>query len=267
MKSSQFLSSIVTLTALFLATSVSYGQDAEPSIPPEPTLAPAPVTQPSVQEQYPSATLGRAGQLALSAERLFGVAWESEGTDESGTETTRSTTTVTLLSSRISGVIGNYSFSRVAADYFVSDGLSVGAALGYFNASGHYERTSAGVTDESDTGSASGFVVAPRIGYAVMLTPTIGIWPKAGITYTSLSLEDADGNDAGSRRRIAFSLDAPLVITPVPHAGLMIGPTLDYGVSGSDEEESTDTSGATTTNSIDVSTKAIGLHAGLFVYF
>ena len=267
MKTTQFLSSIVTLTSLFLATSVSYGQDTEPSIPPEPTLAPAPVTQPAVQEQYPNATLGKAGQLALSAERLFGVAWESTGTDENGTETTRSTTSVTLLSSRINGVIGNYSFSRVAADYFVIDGLSVGAALGYFNVSGHYEQTTAGVTNESDTGSASGFVVAPRLGYAVMLTPTIGIWPKAGITYTSVSLEDSDGNDAGSNSRIALSLDAPLVITPVPHAGLMIGPTIDYGVSGSDEEESTDTTGATTTNSIDVSTKAIGLHAGLFVYF
>lgn len=278
MRSTLLFCSTLTIISTLFTASAAFAQDTveelEAGSAPAPVAPPAPepvaATAPAgvVQEPTASLTFGRAGQLVVGAERLFGVSWESTGIDEGGVETTTSYTSVALLSNRIGGVLGNYSFSRLAGDYFVVDGFSVGAALGYFNVSGHYKREANGTSDEADTGTFSGFVLAPRVGFATMVSPTVGFWPKAGITYVTLSIDDADGNDATSASRAALSAEAPLSITPVPHVGFSVGPTLDYGIAGSNEDTTfDDTTGNTITESVDVSTIAIGLHAGLFVYF
>jgi len=100
-----------------------------------------------------------------------------------------------------------------------------------------------------------------------MFTPLLGIWPRGGITWLIASSESASGNTKTSSNRLALTMEVPLVITPVPHAGFTVGPTLDLGLSGSDEIKNTDDMGVTTTLKQDVVGTDFGIQAGLFVYF
>lgn len=288
MRTTRRLGSAFTLTSILFASTAAFGQDgasgtldsvAPPqdnsaqAASPQPAQAPAAHAQTQPQPDavvYDPAGIGfgKAGQFAISAERMFGVAWESESTDVNGIENTDSYTGISVLSSRISGAVGNFSFVRLAADYFVTNGLSLGASLGYFNLSGHSEQSANGVTAGNDTGGVRGFHFAPRVGYAAMFSPTVGIWPKAGVSYVSATGFNADGDDLGGSNRTALSLETPLVISPVQHAGFSVGPSLDYGIAGTDDDVDTDpTTGASRTTSVDVSTIALGLHAGVFIYF
>src|SRR3954467_6518719 len=80
---------------------------------------------------------GEKGQIAISAERLFGFTYDSARLTVNNQDTTGGVTQFSLLSSPIAvggqggvGVWGGYGSPRVAGDYFVIDRLSVGAALG-----------------------------------------------------------------------------------------------------------------------------------------
>src|SRR6187549_1027629 len=82
-------------------------------------------------------TFGEKGQIAISAERLFGFTYDSARVTQNGQDSKASVTHFSLLSSPVTLNIGNngvwagYGSPRVAGDYFVIDRLSVGAALGY----------------------------------------------------------------------------------------------------------------------------------------
>src|SRR4051812_2265825 len=76
-------------------------------------------------------TFGNKGQLAISAERLFGFYHDSATISfpaPIGDQTTKHDS-FSLLSSDLGG--GFYGAPRVAGDYFVIDHLSLGGALGY----------------------------------------------------------------------------------------------------------------------------------------
>jgi hypothetical protein len=204
---------------------------------------------------------GTAGQFSLSGERLSGVVVASESTDEGGVDQTTTYTSVSLLASPLAATT-NYSFPRIGLDYLVTDGFTIGAALGMFTVSGTAEAEAMGQSMEEDLGSFLGFLFAPRLGYAYMFNESVGIWPRGGITYATLKSENDDPDITLSQNRLALSLDVPLVLSPVPHVGILLGPAIDFGVSGSNEAEvggmSTDT---------DFKSTDFGLHAGLMAYF
>jgi len=244
MKASLRLCATLAFTAALLPATVAFGQTAAPGF-------------------------GKAGQFAISGDRLFGLSWESISTDQNGRKETQSFTSLSLLRSPMNIAEGNiiagaYNAPRLSLDYFVIDGLSVGGSLGYFSISGHNKQEQAGVSAEADTGSFSGFLIAPRVGYAYMFTDMLGIWPRGGITYLTGSSKNNNGDETASLNRFAFSLDAPLVISPFPHMGFVVGPALDIGLAGSNKTHNPNT-GVTT--SIDASSLNIALNAGLFVYF
>jgi hypothetical protein len=214
---------------------------------------------------------GKSGQFAISGDRLFGLSWESESTNLNGNKITQSFTTFSLfrepatLAASGNSIMESYNIPRLSLDYFVISGLSVGGSFGYFSVGTHIKNVSAGHTAEQDTGSFGGFLFAPRIGYAFMFTDMLGVWPRSGITYVTGKEKNDIGLETSSVNRLAFSLDAPLVISPFPHMGFVVGPALDVGVSGSSKiPNSTATEGPT---SVDVSSLNIALNAGLFVYF
>src|SRR5688572_21507985 len=122
----------------------------------------------SAQERF-----GRQGQFALAAERLTGVVAASERSEVGDTDVTTNITSVYLLANPFNGVITNYSFPRIGFDYLVTNGFTLGASLGYFTYSGSVDVEG----DETDLDGASGFLVAPRLGYAAMFSDTVGIWP------------------------------------------------------------------------------------------
>lgn len=219
---------------------------------------------PTAKAQEPD-QFARANQFALSAERVFGFV-HSSNTQEPAADTTDTTsyTNINLLTNPMGGFFTGYSVARIGFDFFVIDGLSIGAALGYFSASQSNETEVMGTTSESDGPTFSGFLVAPRIGYAYMFNPTVGIWPRGGITYAHRNISDPDSDNENSQNRLAVTLELPLVISPVPHVGFLLGPTLDLGVSGSDNNENTP---PIPDAEVDAKTTDIGVQTGVLVYF
>ena len=124
-----------------------------------------------------------------------------------------------------------YAVPRVGVDYFVIDGLSIGGGIGF--ASYHQEDEFDGVPDEDEIDSTT-FLISPRVGYAVMFSDVIGIWPRGGFTFYTQSNEvgpaDFDEN------AFALTLEFHLVIVPVDHVGLTVGPVIDLGLFGERED-------------------------------
>ena len=223
---------------------------------------------------YAQTELGRSGQFAVSAERLTGLV---RSTVEVETEMGGGTATFTSSSTNFHLLIhpvgtsggdetafGGYSFPRIGADYFVIDRLSLGAALGYFSVATTSELEAGGTSMDVGDVTLSGFLLAPRVGYAVMFNDTVGIWPRGGVTYTHSGFTDNEDDDELSVNMWALSLDVPLVIAPVPHVAFLVGPTLDYGFSGS----FTSTDGATgMEEENDLTVTELGVQAGLTIYF
>lgn len=216
---------------------------------------------------------GEEGTFAVSGERLTSIHHSSVKFEGDGdAEFTISHTNISLFAGPQSlrpsidddaGVENTaYTFPRIAADYFVIDGLSVGASLAYVHSSSSSETELMGTSVESDGPSTSGFLIAPRVGYAYMFQDNLGIWPKLGITYVSAGLTDDDDNEF-STSALAVSLDVPLVFVPVEHVAFTAGPSLDLGVSGSSEVNPD----VGATEETDFKATDIGLNVGMTVFF
>jgi hypothetical protein len=198
--------------------------------------------------------LGTDGQFVLSAERLIGVShtWATRPGDMMGPQTT-STNNVTILSGTPAGSglggflpVISFTFPRVAADYFVTWRLSLGAAVGYFHSS------NPGVTS-STTLSASGFMLDPRAGLVFPVTANVTIWLRAGLSFLSASVND------GTIQLLDATVEAPLTLTFVPHVALSIGPTIDVGIAGHAANQSAPNGPASDTE--------VGLQAGVLGIF
>lgn len=211
---------------------------------------------------------GAAGAFAVSGERMTGVVFSSDKSENTGTTVTVNRTTISFLGSAYAGVANVYSLPRIAFDFFPINGLSLGGSLALVNFSSKTKSESQGVSVERDQGSLFGFLFAPRVGYAAMFSPKIGIWPRGGITYLSLKTESGDTTDDSSATasRWALTIEAPLVISPVPHTAIYVGPTLDLGLGGSNKT-TTDLGATSAESSVDHTGTDIGVQAGLGLYF
>jgi len=165
---------------------------------------------------------GAKGGITVSAERLFGFDHTSSTTSSGGADSTSTSTNFSFFSSSLGGFATVFGAPRVALDGFVADHFSVGGALGYFSTS----LSSAGSATSLDF---SGFLIAPRAGYAAMLGASTAIWPRAGISYISID----SGNTTSSM--LALSLEAPITFVVSQHVLFLVGPTFDFGLTGKRE--------------------------------
>ena len=207
----------------------------------------------SVSSNASAQTFGEKGQLAISAERLFGFVHNSSTLTANGVDSTTKTDSFSLLSSTLTPIGSDggglaYSQPRVAGDYFVIDNLSVGAALGYSHVSYSFPAT---MNTEIST-SGDSWTFAPRAGYSFLFNDMIGIWPRAGFTYRSFSVGGSGGHV------FALTIEAPFTFSLIPHVVFTAGPTLDIGLGGS-----ADTTMGNVTISRDFSATEIGLQTGL----
>jgi hypothetical protein len=199
------------------------------------------------QAAPPEGGFGDKGHFALEAERMFGYVHTSEKTGGG------STTTFNAISVLGSPIINVVTFPRVGFDGFIAPSISLGGSLTYFRIS------------SATTGSAtsSGFLVAPRVGFAGRVAPTVWIWPRAGITYVTFSTDGASGTSQ-SFHLLTATVELPVVVALAPQALLLIGPTLDLGLSGS---TSLSGLGAGDPGSSDIKETAIGLQISFAFYF
>jgi len=197
-------------------------------------------------------TFGQKGQLAISAERLFGYVHNSSTVTFNGQDTTTKTDSFTLLSSTLLGTGSEagglaYSQPRVAGDYFIIDHLSLGAALGY----SHISFSRPATANTSIETSSDSWTFAPRAGYSFLFTDNIGVWPRGGFTYRSL------GGDT-SGHVFALTIEAPFTFAFFPNVVFTAGPTLDLGLGGS-----VDNRVGNVTTSLDFSSTEIGVQTAL----
>ncbi len=147
---------------------------------------------------------GAQGQLAISAERLFGVEYAHASNCGGGND---------YCSSTVIGFGWKYSASsfiqpRAGIDYFVVNHLSLGGAIGLYSGAGHNAQV-----------NETGFIFAPRVGYAVDLGSVASFWPRGGITYYSHN----DYHNVGITGEANFALfpraNWAFLITPLFDAG------------------------------------------------
>ena len=204
-------------------------------------------------------TFGEKGTIAISAERLFGLTYDSGTTTTNGQDRSDHITNISLLSSPVSTSLGNavwggYGSPRVAVDYFLIDKLSLGVALGYSHWSLNHQEA-LGNTETVFSGDS--FTFAPRVGYLIPFTNVVGFWPRAGFTYRTFSAPQRSEHD------LALTLEAPFTFAPIPHVVFWAGPTLDLGLSGAQTSENKNGS----KTSIDFTATGFGLQTALLVYF
>jgi hypothetical protein len=161
---------------------------------------------------------GANHQVVVTAERLFGFVHTSQTTTVDGADTTMTGTEFSLFSNPLAA-IAVYSTPRLALDVFAVEHLSLGGSVGFFTFS------------QSGVGSngVTGFLVAPRVGYAIPLSRVVSFWPRVGLTYITLS---GNGSGSGSSSLTAVTVEAPFVFA-ARHVYVSVAPTLDLGVGGS----------------------------------
>jgi hypothetical protein len=230
------------------------------------------------QQEPFGAAFGSKGRFAVSAERLFGyvhVAQTQNGSDANAPSGTTTTNSYSLLGTSINSVASVFTFPRVAFDAFVTPGLSVGAAVTYFHLASSNDFAFGGPPNTLSTTTISGYLLAPRVGYALRVGRTVWVWPRAGITYASFSNSGTFGTasappnstSTNSTRVAAITVEAPVAIALGSQAVILVGPTVDIGISGT--IKSGGTSGGVTNTSTSSSAKEsdVGLQAGLALSF
>jgi len=170
-------------------------------------------------------TFGTQGDAAFAGERLFGLTFSRENIEpgDGGPDFDIDTTEFSFVWQGSGQLATPHVAPRLAFDYFVIDRLSIGGTIAYASRS-----VEAGDNPDVDF---SEFLFQPRVGYAYMFNETIGIWPRGGLYYRSYSVDDGpEGSGFG------LSIEGMLVITPVEHFGFLVGPTIDFDLTGERED-------------------------------
>ncbi|HET6281382.1 MAG TPA: SH3 domain-containing protein [Polyangia bacterium] len=213
---------------------------------------PAPVAVVSPAAAPPQASdFGAAEGLVLSTERLFGYVHVSATSTIAGVNQTENASSFSFVTNPLgSGTI--LSAPRLAADFFAPHHISVGGSVGYFRLS---EKPAGAPSDVK----FSGFLIAPRLGYAALLAPKVVMWPRIGFTFTRISVENS-GQTVSETTAYALTVEVPLVFIVAPHVFLSLAPTLDVGLGGS-------VSSSNMSTSRDQTITSFGLQAAFGAFF
>jgi hypothetical protein len=148
---------------------------------------------------------GKAGVINIASDLTFSIQHTSFKAPAGGTNPDSTT---------------SYSIGP-AADYFVIDNLSLGALL-------LFSKTSVG------TGSANTIAFTPRVGYHIPLVPgSLGLWPRLEFGYASTTFKTTGAPDQ-TEKRTSLGVFVPLLIHPVEHFHIGIGPFFDTDLSAKD---------------------------------
>jgi hypothetical protein len=249
------------------------------------------------EESSGSAWTLRGPHFILSAERMAGVLGHTF-TVEQQTElvdpfTGQPTGAVTTRELKHSGtdiaflgagapigsdavVINPFIIPRLAFDGMLGNGLTLGGSISYFVASGEQETPDldSSAIRKEDTPTASVFLFAPRLGVMLQASPKIGVWLRGGVTRVSMTTEAQQTDfDTGQTftasntiTMVDVTLDPQLVLSPVPHVGILLGAAVDIGVSGTIERTSS-VGGSSVKEEDGFAATSYGVTAGLAAIF
>lgn len=155
--------------------------------------------------------LGTPGNLAFSAERLFGLYFASRNVERNGVDFDSDTTVIGLgWSGGPDDVL--LRIPRLGLDYFLNEHLTLGGSFGLASVS----------VEDLDV---FGVELAGRVGYALRLSHEIYFWPRGGLTFVTVG---------GDRDQNVFALTLEGMFSLSPHDGwsFLVGPILDLGFVG-----------------------------------
>jgi hypothetical protein len=203
--------------------------------------------------------IGEEMQFVFGVDRVMGVSWDRLTiTPDSGGDIIQKATTVALFGNGGQGT----NLPRLALDYFVIEGVSLGGSFVYINQSTEIE---------TDAGSADGptestLLIHPRVGYAYAFDETFAIWPRLGITWFSSDTETPDPTGGPTTTTTTSGLDLTgeimLGISPIENFAFLVGPYLDLGLSGTQE-----TDDGTNTTEQDATLTGFGLAVSVLGYY
>lgn len=198
-----------------------------------------------------------AGSFAISAEDVTG--YESRSVKYDDLDGNRMKETQNRFALAVT--TGN---TRIGFHYFVIPHLSLGGTIGFESSprSATY-RDNGNRSETVDSPTGSRVLIAPRVGYALMFIPEVGLWFRGGIGYERDKESNALNDTDYIRNSFAFvSADVFLVWSPVPHFGFLFGPSADLSFTGSHYVRNPPNSWSN-----DASTHRLALMAGLLGYF
>ena len=188
--------------------------------------------------------------LIITAERLFGYSYSS--TKDAGDNKSIDSNFSLLAPSGGAGAA--YGAPTIGVHYPVIPALTLGLNLGLVRTGGSIE-PKGGTSQDKD--SSLGILLAPRVGYVLGINEGAYIWLRAGISYYRSSTGDDDKTKVVTSG-VGLSADPMFVLTPVNHFGIMVGPVVDYPLSGSTKVGDGNSADLTITN--------FGLQFGLLGY-
>ncbi len=212
---------------------------------------------------------GDKGQLAITAENLFALSTERRAeTAPTGGDNVNVTNRFGILFSDRQDSVSSHG-PQVGGHFFVWPSISLGGTIGYESRGGSVTPAPVGgvqLATQSKPDAAS-FIFMPKIGYALMLTNTLGFWFRGGIGVFRLGVSNADD----SRNKDSFTYwllsgDALFVVTPAQHFGFYVGPQADFSISGSHGVTRV-VGGVVTDVSYSASLRDLGIGTGLIGYF
>jgi hypothetical protein len=205
-------------------------------------------SSPAAAEPIPS------GTIALGAERLTGFFHSQDSVGP--IDVTRNK--ISLLGEPTNGP---YDLPRIGIDGFIIDGLSLGGTIAISH-TGVTTKGNAGPFNGSFDSSETDFLFAPRVGYALMFSEHIGIWPRGGFSYF-LASTSADNGPSTSLHYFSLNIDCPFLFKLAPNFAITAGPVIDVSFEGS---QKTEPNGPGVSVTADASTAAFGIAAGLVAF-
>ncbi|MGH7293345.1 MAG: hypothetical protein ACRELB_00355 [Polyangiaceae bacterium] len=117
-----------------------------------------------------------------------------------------------------------------AVDYFVIPNLSIGGVV-------LIEHTSVSPPSQpgvaTNSSSTTTYGVGARIGYNIALADSLSFWPKLALIYGGSSYDPGGGQQGGSGSAFDVQVFAPLLLHPINHFFLGIGPFVQTDLTSS----------------------------------
>lgn len=232
---------------------------------------------PSARAASPAADFASSGTAVISADQVVPiVSYISTMSTSGGVKTTYSATSIALVTAGAGNLASAISFKmlpRLAFDYVVGPGITLGGSAWIFanlSASQDVAPASGGTSTSTDQPKATYWGFSPRIGYALAVSDNVSVWPRLGVEYGDIEIGGITRNGvttgSSSLNQLSLDVDGLLVVTPVHHFGIAIGPTAAIPLTGK-ASSTTTANGMNTSTSNDISMWYVSLTLNVLGYF
>jgi hypothetical protein len=209
------------------------------------------------------------GTFIVSAERLFGLSINRTTTATNNGDVSVDHTGFGLLLSSPTTV---HMLPRMALDFTIIDGLTLGSGLGFFVGDRETITNNDSTVVSAQGPTTTAMVLAPRVGYALHVSSIVSFWIRAGITYYRTNSENdrTTGNlttvTSDRTSGIAFDIEPTFLFQPFEHLGFTAGIVADLPLTG-DHTTEVRAGNVTTSRSINQTVRNVGVVASMLALF